>query len=201
MREELALRIAVAPAAGPGPRSLAIVGPAGSGKSAAVAAVAKAHAAAGQDVVCLTLAPADRGASLDALLAGSGLRATVLDAAPDAALAARMAGALTVVDTPAAFAGGPEVEALAQLLQAIGVGEVHLAMRAGTGRHAASELIANLAQLRPSRLLPTAAAETGHPGGVLDAALRAGLPLGYVADGPAALAPADSRALAKVVLA
>jgi flagellar biosynthesis GTPase FlhF len=202
VREELALRIPRAAAAAPGPRALAVVGPAGSGKTAAVAAIAAVHASAGHDVICMSLAPADGGASLDAMLADSGLRATVIDTkGPGEALAARMAGALVVIDTPAAFAGGPSLAPLARQLRAIGIDEVHLALRAGTGRHAASELIDGLAGLRPSRLLLTAAGETGHPGGAIDAALRTGLALGYVADGPQALAPADPRALAKKVLA
>jgi flagellar biosynthesis GTPase FlhF len=197
VRDELALRLPIAPAPAPGPRSLAIVGPAGSGKTAAVAAIATAHAAAGDEVVALTISPADGGAALTALLAGSGVEAVVLDrAAPDPALAERLARGLVVVDTPPAWSGGPDVEKLARQLRKLGVGEVHLALRAGSGRHAAAELIDGLARLRPDRLLLTAAGETAHLGGAADAAIRSGLALGYVADGPGALAPADPRALA-----
>jgi hypothetical protein len=197
VRDELALRIPVAPAAAPGPRALAVVGPAGSGKTAAVAALAAAHAAAGGDVICVTISPADGGAALTALLAGSGVEAVVLDrAAPDPALAERLARGLVVVDTPAAWAGSPDIEKLARRLRKLGVGEVHLALRAGSGRRAAAELIDGLARLRPDRLLVTGAAETAHLGAAADAAIRSSLPLGYVADGPAALAPVDVRALA-----
>jgi hypothetical protein len=197
VRDELALRLPIAPAAAPGPRSLAIVGPAGSGKTAAVAAIAAAHAAAGDEVLAVTISPADGGAALNALLAGSGVEAVVLDrAAPDPALAERLARGLVVVDTPPAWSGGPDVEKLARRLRKLGVGEVHLALRAGSGRHAAAELIDGLARLRPDRLLLTGAGETAHIGGAADAAIRSGLALGYVAEGPGALAPADPRALA-----
>lgn len=202
VRDELALRLPVAPAPAPGPRSLAVVGPAGSGKTAAVAALAAAHAAAGDEVLAVTISPADGGAALNALLVGSGVEAGVLDrAAPDPALADRLARGLVVVDTPPAWSGGPDVEKLARRLRKLGVGEVHLALRAGSGRHAAAELIDGLARLRPDRLLLTGTGETAHLGGAADAAIRSGLPLGYVAEGPGALAPADPRALAARIVA
>lgn len=202
VRDELAARLAVAPAAATGPRALALVGPAGSGKTAAVAALAAAHAAAGAEVVALTLAPADGGAALRAHLDGTGVDPVVLDrAAPDPKLAERLARAFVVVDTPPAWAGSPDLDKLARRLRKLGVTEVHLALRADSGRHAASELVDGLARLRPDRLLPTGTAATAHLGGVADAALRHGLPLAYVADGPGALAPADARALAARIVA
>ena len=80
VRNELALRLPVAPAPGPGRRRLAVVGPTGTGKTAAVARIAAAHAAVGQDVACISVEPADGGAALRALLEGSGVPVQVIGA-------------------------------------------------------------------------------------------------------------------------
>jgi flagellar biosynthesis GTPase FlhF len=73
--------------------------------------------------------------------------------------------------------------------------EVHLVLRAGTAGPAAAEAIEQ-APLSPTRLLLTGAGESSHLGGVVDAAIRCGIPLGYVAASAAEIAPADPRELA-----
>lgn len=195
VRDELALRVPVAAAAAPGRRTIAVVGPAGSGKTAAVAGIAAAHAAVGTDVACFSVDPSDGGGALEAMLAGTGVPVTALTAAELAAAAAGAAD-LVLIDTAPAWAGAGSVKALAKALAATAPDEVHLALRAGTAAAAGAELATGLAPLRPNRLLATAAAETAHLGGILDVAIRAPLPLGYVAPGPGQVAPADARELA-----
>ncbi|HEX8751901.1 MAG TPA: AAA family ATPase [Solirubrobacterales bacterium] len=173
VRNELALRIPVAPLAGPGARTVVMVGPAGSGKSAAIAAIAAAHEAAGIAVERLALEE----------LPARGLR-------PEG---------LLLVETPALWGGAEGLAEAARRLGKLKGAEVHLAMRAGTAAAAGTELLEGLAALRPNRLLITSAGETSHLGGVLDVAIRAGLPLGYVAESAAELAPAEPRELARRV--
>lgn len=223
VRDQLALRIPVAPAAAPGPRTIALVGPAGSGKTAAAARIAAAHAAAGAEVACLALAPRDGGAALRELLADA---AVALHVAPnptptelhqlcaDIGLkldAEREGGAgsgdgsggrprLVVIDTPPAWKGAEGLPKLAKALKALRPNEVHLALRAGTAAAAGRELVEGLRRLRPDRLLPTGLAETDHLGAVADVAIRTGLPLGYLAEGPAEIAPAEPRALASRIV-
>lgn len=201
VRNELALRLPVAPAPGPGRRHLAVVGPAGTGKTAAVARVAAAHAAAGQDVACLTLEPADGGAALRAMLDGSGVSVEAI-AYEDLAVALLGASAqLVLIDTPAAApSSGVTVESLGATLGAAGVDEIHLAVRAGTASPAAVEMFENLKGLDPNRILVSAAADTSYIGAAVDVAIRTSLPVHYVAETVVDLAPADPRDLASRVV-
>lgn len=201
VRNELALRLPVAPAPGPGRRHLAVVGPAGTGKTAAVARVAAAHAAAGQDVSCLTLEPADGGAALRAMLDGSGVKVEAV-AYEDLAVALLGASAqLVLIDTPAAApSSGVTVESLGATLGAAGVDEIHLAVRAGTASPAAVEMRESLKGLAPNRILVSAAADTSYIGAAVDVAIRTSLPVHYVAETVVELAPADPRDLASRVV-
>jgi flagellar biosynthesis protein FlhF len=201
VRNELALRLPVAPAPGPGRRHLAVVGPAGTGKTAAVARVAAAHAAAGQDVACLTLEPADGGAALRSLLDGSGVKVEAI-AYEDLAVALLGASSqLVLIDTPAAApSSGVTVESLGATLGAAGVDEIHLAVRAGTASPAAVEMHENLKGLAPNRILVSAAADTSYIGAAVDVAIRTSLPVHYVAETVVELAPADPRDLASRVV-
>lgn len=201
VRNELALRLPVAPAPGPGRRHLAVVGPAGTGKTAAVARVAAAHAAAGQDVACLTLEPADGGASLRAMLEGSGVEVEAI-AYDELAVALLGASAqLVLIDTPAAAPStGVTVESLGVTLRAASVDEIHLAVRAGTASPAAVEMFENLKGLDPNRILVSAAADTSYIGAAVDVAIRTSLPIHYVAESVVDLAPADPRDLSSRVV-
>lgn len=173
VRNELALRIPVAWAPAPGARTVVVVGPAGCGKEEALAAIAAAHEAHGTAVERLGLEQ----------------------------LPARLEprDGLLLIDTPPLWGGAEELGEVAGRLGALDNPEVHLVVRAGTAAAAGSELLEGLATLRPNRLLITGAAETSHLGGVLDLAIRSGLPLGYVAENAATIAPADARELANRV--
>jgi flagellar biosynthesis GTPase FlhF len=201
VRNELALRLPVAPAPGAGRRRLAVVGPAGTGKTAAVARVAAAHATAGQDVACLTLEPADGGASLRAMLEGCGVKVEAI-AYEDLAVALLAESAqLVLIDTPAAApSAGVTVESLGVTLRAASVDEIHLAVRAGTASPAAVEMFENLKGLDPNRILISAAADTSYVGAALDVAIRTSLPIHYVAETIVDLAPADPRELSSRVV-
>jgi flagellar biosynthesis GTPase FlhF len=173
VRNELALRLPVAPLPAPGQRTIVMVGPAGAGKSAAIEAIAAAHAAAGTRV--------DRHS---------------LEALPARGLAS---DGLLLVDTPPLWGGADGLTEAARQLGRLPEAEVHLVLRAGTAAAAGIELVEGLAALRPNRLLIAGAGETSHLGGVLDVALRAGVPLGYVAESSRAIALADPRELARRV--
>ncbi len=201
VRNELALRLPVAPAPGPGRRRLAVVGPAGTGKTAALARVAAAHAAVGQDVACLTLEPADGGAALRAMLEGSGVNACAIAYEDLAVALLGESSQLVLIDTPAAApSSGVTVESLGATLRAAGVEEVHLAVRAGTASPAAVEMFENLKGLDPNRILVSAAADTSYIGAAVDVAIRTSLPVHYVAETVVELAPADPRDLSSRVV-
>lgn len=199
VRDQLALRIPVAPAAAPGRRALALVGPAGAGKTAAAAAICAAHAAAGDPVTCLALAPADGGVALRRLLADTSVRLLVAET-PDHHRegdgAREGEPELLVVDTPPAWVQAPALPRLAGALEALRLDEVHAVVRAGTAAAAAGELLAGLGPLAPDRLLATGLGETRHLGAIADVAIRHELPLSYLAEDAATIAPADPRALA-----
>lgn len=173
VRNELALRIPVAPAAAPGARTLVVVGPAGCGKEEALAAIAAAHEAHGTAVERLDLERLPTGHE--------------------------PSDGLLLIDTPPLWGGSEELGKVARRIGRLTNPEIHLAMRAGTAAAAGRELLDGLAALRPNRLMVTGAAETSHLGGVLDVAIRAGLPLGYVAENGATIAPTDPRELASRV--
>jgi flagellar biosynthesis protein FlhF len=180
IRNELALRLPVAPAAAPGPRALVFIGPAGVGKTAALEAIAAAHEAAGTEVTRLD---ASSPTSVRPL-SPSGLQRT------------NARQQLTLVDTPALHGGARELGEVAEALAPLDGAEVHLVLRAGTAAPAAAEAIEGMAALAPTHLLMTGAGATAHLGGIADAAIRLELPLGYVAESATEIAPADPRALA-----
>ena len=201
VRNELALRLPVAPAPGPGRRRLAVVGPTGTGKTAAVARIATAHAAVGQDVACISVEPADHGAALRALLEGSGVPVQVISGDELAVALLGESAELVLVDTPGASAGAAQaVESLAATLATAGLDEIHLAVRAGTASPAAVEMLETLRPLGPNRILVSSAADTTYIGAAVDVAIRTTLPIHYVAENVVDIAPADPRALASKVV-
>jgi flagellar biosynthesis protein FlhF len=201
VRNELALRLPVAPAPGPGRRRLAVVGPTGTGKTAAVARIATAHAAVGQDVACISVEPADHGAALRALLEGSSVPVQVISGDELAVALLGESAELVLVDTPGASAGAAQtVETLAATLATAGLDEIHLAVRAGTASPAAVEMLETLRPLGPNRILVSSAADTTYIGAAVDVAIRTTLPIHYVAENVVDIAPADPRALASKVV-
>jgi hypothetical protein len=187
IRKELARRIAIAPTPSAGGRSLAFVGPAGSGKTLCAAQVASAYATGGDlPVVCVALQPKDDGRELKSLVEPHGVGVTIAQSAGEAR--AHIAGALQhaviVVDTPSGIS--------TEELQTLGVTEVHLTLPSLYSAAAACELT--------DRFPATCVALT-H----LDESPRIGpllgeLPISFVSKGAGGLEPADAHDIASLVL-
>jgi flagellar biosynthesis protein FlhF len=207
VRRELARRIPIAEPAPAGARSIAFVGPGGSGKTLCTARVAAAYATkSSMPVVCISLRPVDGGAELSALLEpfGVGVRVASSGAEARAHLAGAVEHALVVVDTPAvAPRSAAEINAVAAELDALGVGEVHLTLPSTYSGPAARELADLLAPLRPAAVALTQMDATTHIGGLVDFTIRANRPISYVSEGtglPGGLEPADAERLATLLL-
>jgi flagellar biosynthesis GTPase FlhF len=192
VRQGLARRIPIAPTPPSGGRSIAFVGPAGSGKTLCTAQFVAAYAS-GSDlpVVCVTLAPADGGSELRALVEPHGVGVTVADSAAQAR--AHVAGALghavVVIDAPSAISPAD--------LRTLGLDEVHLTLPSMYSGPAAAELAE---RFPASRIALTHLDETTRVGGLIDFLIDAGIPLSYVSRGPGGLELADRDDLAGLVL-
>ncbi|MEA2467359.1 MAG: hypothetical protein QOJ57_1485 [Thermoleophilaceae bacterium] len=192
VRQGLARRIPVAGPPAAGGRSLAFVGPGGSGKTLCTANLATAYAS-GSDlpVVCVTLQPADGGAELRSLVEPNGIGVTVADSAAQAR--AHVAGALghavVVVDTPSGVSPSD--------LETLGLDEVHLTLPSMYSRPAAAEFAE---RLPVTHIALTHLDETTRIGGLVDFLIAAGMPLSYVSKGRGGLEPSDAHDLASLVL-
>src|SRR3954447_8549093 len=192
VRQGLARRIPVAPPPAAGGRSLAFVGPAGSGKTLCTARLAIAYAG-GSDlpVVCVALSPADGGNELRALVEPHGVGVTVARTAAQAR--AHVAGALgeavVVVDTPSAVSDDD--------LATLALDDLHLPLPSPYSAAAAAEFAE---RLPATHIALTHLDETTRIGALVDFLIDAGRPLSYVSRGDAGVAPADAGDLAGLVL-
>jgi len=197
----LARRLAVAPLRGPS--AVAVIGAAGSGKTAVVARLATAYAAAGRlPVAVIALRPKDGGAELARLLAPAGVPLSATDDMGGAA--ARVAnlrrGALVLVDTPALPPrAGSERDALVADLNRLGLDEVHLALPAVLAGEVARDLLESARELGANRLAVTHADATARLGMALELAAEARTPVSYLAD-TATVRPAAAEDLAFALL-
>jgi len=197
----LARRLAVAPLRGPS--AVAVIGAAGSGKTAVVARLATAYAAAGRlPVAVIALRPKDGGAELARLLAPAGVPLSATDDMGGAA--ARIAnlrrGALVLVDTPALPPrAGSERDALVADLNRLGLDEVHLALPAVLAGEVARDLLESARELGANRLAVTHADATARLGMALELAAEARTPVSYLAD-TATVRPAAAEDLAFALL-
>jgi flagellar biosynthesis GTPase FlhF len=201
VRAALARRMPALADLGPDRRVIAVAGAGGSGKSALIARLAAAYAAADHEVVVVALDSRDGGCAVAAELEPLGVSVI---AATDAGQAARRLRhrqpLVTLVDTPALGAGAARDAArLAPELRALGCTEVHLALPATISAAAADELAAALAPLGLTHLALTHADETARPGAPVELAIRTRRPLSYVASRDEVL-PADPAALAAQLL-
>jgi flagellar biosynthesis GTPase FlhF len=201
VRTALARRMPVLADLGPDRRVIAVAGAGGAGKTALIARLAAAYAAADDEVVVVALDSRDGGCAVAAELEPLGVSVI---AATDAAQAARRLRhrepLVTLVDTPALGAGAARAAAkLAPELRALGCTEVHLALPATISAAAADELSAALAPLGVTHLALTHADETARPGAPVELAIRTRRPLSYVASRDE-VALADPAALAAQLL-
>lgn len=197
----LARRLDVAPLRGAG--AVAVVGAGGSGKTAVVARLATAYAAAGRlPVAVIALRPKDGGAELARLLAPAGVPLSATDDVEGAA--ARIAnlrrGALVLVDTPALPPrAGSERDELSADLRRLGLDEVHLALPAVLAGEVARELLASARELGANRIAVTHADATARLGMPLELAAEARTPVSYLAD-TGSVRPAAAEDLAFALL-
>lgn len=185
--------------------TVALVGQSGVGKTASAVKIAGRHRAAGMDVALIAAGPGPHGSLLEW---ARRLDLTVVEA-PDAhALShacARLASRdLIIIDTPGcSHTSGDEVSAVAAMLDAVGTDEVHLVLPAATPSGDLGDLQTAFKPLAVNRVTLTKLDETRFFGGVLNAPMRIGRPLAYIADGaalPGAIAPADPRLVAELLL-
>jgi flagellar biosynthesis GTPase FlhF len=200
----LARRLTVAPVSGA--RAVAVVGAGGSGKTAVVARLAVAYAAARRlPVAVIALRSKDSGAELARLLAPAGVPMWATDDVEGAA--ARIAnlrrGALVLVDTPALpvqMRTDPFVaDALAADLRRLGLDEVHLALPATLAGEVAREMLAAARDLGADRIAVTHSDATARLGMPVELAVEAGLPISYLADS-VTVRPAAAEDLAFALL-
>jgi Meckel syndrome type 1 protein len=188
-------------------RTVAFVGPGGSGKTLCTARLAATYAQ-GSDlpVIVMTLRPRDGGAELAGLLQPYGVQVHSVDDPADAR--ARIAGsrdhALIVIDTPTVSPAAPgEMEQLAADLERIGVYEVHLTLPATVGGHAAADVLRGFSPTGVSRIALTHADETGHIGPAVGLAIQSGRPFSYISSGTTVdggLLPVNPQALASMIV-
>src|SRR5829696_1252956 len=131
-RAALARRIPVLCDLGPDRRVIAVAGAGGAGKTALVAQLAAAYAAADHEVVAVALQTRDGGCALAATLEPLGVSVVAASDAGQASRRLRRREALvTLIDTPALGSGDARAAAaLAPELRALGATEVHLALPA-----------------------------------------------------------------------
>jgi flagellar biosynthesis protein FlhF len=192
VRQGIARRIPVAPTPPAGGRSLAFVGPAGSGKTLCTAWLAIAYATGGDlPVVCVSLTPADGGSALRAMVEPHGVGVTVARTAAQARahVAGALGEALVVIDTPS---GIPEAD-----LETLGLDELHLTLPSMYSGPAAAEFAE---RVPATHVALTHLDETTRIGGLVDFLIEAGRPLSYVSRGDDGLAPADANEIAGLVL-
>jgi flagellar biosynthesis protein FlhF len=197
----LARRLDVAPLRSAS--AVAVVGAGGAGKTAVVARLAAAYAAARRlPVAVIALRPKDGGAELARLLAPAGVPLWATDDVEGAA--ARIAnlrrGALVLVDTPALPArAGAARDALVADLRRLGLDEVHFALPATLAGEVAREMLAAARDLGADRIAVTHSDATARLGMPVELAVEAGLPISYLVD-TVAVRPAAAEDLAFALL-
>jgi flagellar biosynthesis protein FlhF len=195
-----------APAPLPTTGAIAVVGPAGAGKTRVVAALAAAHARAGHGVSVARLGAAERSHELAELLSQEAVevvpamrtRATVR-----AVGSARERGLVIVDTTSAAASDSAAIEVLAETLAPFALDGVLLAVPATMTARAITKLAAGFAPLAPTELVATHVDEAESLGTVAEAAIVAGIPLGHATSGlvvSSAISELEPAALAEDLL-
>ena len=201
---ELESRFSVAPEFGVAtarPPAVLFAGPAGGGKTTSLIKLALRHGLQARLPVQILSLDTLRVGGWEQLAAYARITGIAFDAvynpaALDRALGEHRGKKLILIDTP----GYSPVELLEKPDLAAWLArepevEVQLVLPAGLRSKVAQSGIERFADFRPAKLLLTHMDELGTPGAVLEIAIRSGLPLSYLADGPQI--PEDIRPAAK----
>jgi flagellar biosynthesis protein FlhF len=189
-------------------RTLALVGPAGCGKTLAVAKLCHAYAAGARTAVrTLSLEPAASAYRLGTLTEHLDIGLRIAES-PESATraAARMQGeSLIVVDTPPVSPRDPQgIAALAKLLAAVKPDEIHLVVPATMDARAARALYEALVpRIAVNRLLISRLDEADSAAVAAGLAFQLKRPISYLSEGRrpnGGLRPADAAELAELVL-
>jgi flagellar biosynthesis protein FlhF len=189
-------------------RTIALVGPAGSGKTLTAAKLAHAYAERSPFAVrTVSLEPGEGADRLDALTEGLDIERRSADS-PDAAKAAvRAPGAdgVIIIDTPPVSAGDPDgIATLGRLLAAVRPDETHLVAPAGYDARSLLHLNAALDTTCPvNRILISRIDEAPSAAVAVGVSLSLKRPISYLCDGRRptdGLRPADPVELAALVM-
>ncbi|MDX6554779.1 MAG: flagellar biosynthesis protein FlhF [Miltoncostaeaceae bacterium] len=188
-------------------RTIAIVGPPGSGRTLVVARLCNAYAEhGGTSVAALSLETGRQALRLGMLTEGADV---ALEVAPSPGLAAEArerltAVSLVVADTPPLDLGDPEgVAELARLLEALQPDETHLLVPAGSDLEAGRALLFGATQKLAITKLIVARADSAGTGVPIGLSLVARIPVSYVSEGvrpDTGLRAAEPDELARMVL-
>ena len=184
-------------------RVIALVGPPGSGRTAAAAKLCHAHAAMGRRVAALSLEPVREAMELGKLTEELDLELVTADhpGLIDFALEKLKRAEVVIVDTPG-VASGDEAgwSRLAMLLRPLEADETHLLLP-GWLRPAGVEDFIGVGseKLGIDRLLLTHLHESPGAGPAVSGAIRSGIPISATASVDR-LVPADSHRLAREIL-
>jgi flagellar biosynthesis protein FlhF len=206
VRTALAQRIAV-DTGGRWPRRIALVGPAGAGRTLAAAKLAAVHARASQNVCAVSLEQARRAFALAAVTEPFGVALeTADDPSTVEVVRKRLKGYdVVVTDTPAVdLADRHSFARLGALLDALQPTEVVLVLPANAPADVSRLLLQELrAHVKVRSLLITHGDAARPRGAAVGLSLSERLPVSYLSDGPLAqtgIRPAGPDELARMVL-
>ena len=199
VRDVLSRRIAVMSDTGPGPRTLALVGGGGAGKTSAAANLVVAYASAGRHVAAIALGGPSGGRDLAARLEPLGIAVHSVDSGADArSVIARLRPLLAVVDVPGdadPYAPGAVCPDLRQLHP----DEVHLALPATLSAAATADAYAERAPSGVTHVAVTHADSPVPPGPCVGLALEHELPLSYLCSRAGVLPAAGADVAARLL--
>ncbi len=184
---------------------VALVGPAGSGKTTAAARIAAHFASAQNARAAFVAADTDRVGGLEQLRAYAGILGIPVDVVqtPEEmgdVIRTRRDIDLVLIDTAGTSPiASDQIASLGALLREAGPSEIHLVLGASTGLQQMRDTANAYADVGVDRLFLTKLDETGRLGAACTLAAESGLPLSYTTHGrsvPGDLNPADPGALA-----